>query len=103
MSARSPRGLRPPPAAPSFSAGSCSLPSPEGRLGVCAWALRGRGRKPRSARAKGASHEKDHIMTTPAKSEQDRVVIFDTTLREIGRASCREREKVEVYEGPRDE
>ena len=29
------------PAAPSFLAVSCSLPSPEGRLGVCAWALRG--------------------------------------------------------------
>lgn len=26
---------------PSFSAGSCCLSAPEGRLGACAWALRG--------------------------------------------------------------
>lgn len=34
--------MRPAAALPSFSAGSCFLSPPEGRLGVRAWALRGR-------------------------------------------------------------
>jgi 2-isopropylmalate synthase len=50
---------------------------------------------------KGTSHEKDHSMTTPAKSEQDRVVIFDTTLRDGEQcpgATMTHEEKLEVAE-----
>ena len=50
------------PALPSFSAGSCSLSPPEGRLGVCAWALRGstEATEPTSARTrKAGANEKD--------------------------------------------
>src|SRR5262249_18955904 len=58
--------------------------SPEGRLGVRAWALRGtRSQETPSARADGARMSRRiHLMTAPAKSEKDRVLIFDTTLRD---------------------
>jgi 2-isopropylmalate synthase len=49
----------------------------------------------------GANDEKDHLMTTPAKSEKDRVVIFDTTLRDGEQcpgATMTHDEKLEVAE-----
>src|SRR5258707_5907266 len=101
---------------PSFSAGSCCcLAPPEGRLGVCAWALRGP-LKPRNPRAPrpgrgGRKREGPSIMTPPAKSEpaksvpvkseKDRVVIFDTTLRDGEQcpgATMTFEEKLEVAE-----
>ena len=48
------------PGPPSFSAGCCFLPSPEGRPGVGAWALRGTERTPPCAR-KGRYDEKDPL------------------------------------------
>ena len=51
ISARSPGGLRPVPAAPSFSAGSCSLWSPEGRPGVLRLGTQGRPQARNPARA----------------------------------------------------
>src|SRR5687767_6668313 len=92
----------PGPAPPSFSAGSCSLPSPEGRLGTRAWALRGHRRtEPRSAPNRVPARKRIHIMSTPAKSEADRVVIFDTTLRDGEQcpgATMTHEEKLEVAE-----
>ena len=60
ISARSPGGLRPVPA-PSFSAGSCSLWSPEGRLGVLRLGTQGRpqARNPSERPSEGANDEKD--------------------------------------------
>src|SRR5215471_13643751 len=76
------RPLRPGSALPSFSAVSCSLSSPEGRLGACAWALRGfqAGSTPR-APAMGAGHEKEQTMSTQG-SDKDRGFIFDPPLRD---------------------
>src|SRR3984885_1271476 len=98
---------------PSFSAGSCCLAPPEGRLGVCAWALRGPLKPPEPTSALipsgGRKREGPSIMTTPAnsepvktapaKSEKDRVVIFDTTLRDGEQcpgATMTHEEKLEV-------
>src|SRR5215469_14034431 len=90
------------PAPSSFLAGSCSLSAPEGRPGICAWALRGRATEPKSAQpSAGADQEKDLSMTTPAQSEKDRVVIFDTTLRDGEQspgATMTHEEKLEVAE-----
>src|ERR1700691_3505359 len=99
------------PALPSFSAGSCCLSPPEGRLGVCAWALRGRlkATEPHERPdppSGGRKREGPKTMTTaaksvPAKSEKDRVVIFDTTLRDGEQcpgATMTHEEKLEVAE-----
>src|SRR5262245_64450097 len=104
ISARSPGGLRPVPAAPSFSAGSCSLWSPEGRPGVLRLGTQGRpqARNPRAPHESGRKRrEGPNIMSAPAKSEQDRVFIFDTTLRDGEQcpgATMTHEEKLEVAE-----
>src|SRR4029079_19824980 len=71
---------------PSVAAGSCCLSAPEGRLGACAWALRGFAEAPGTPERqhpKGeAQSERTISMSTSAKSDKDRVVIFDTTLRD---------------------
>src|SRR5512132_3034878 len=62
-------------------------------------------RQPESAPAAptewGANDQKDHVMNTPAKSAKDRVVIFDTTLRDGEQcpgATMTHEEKLEVAE-----
>ena len=48
---------------------------------------------------KGATTRRTNIMTAPVKSEQDRVVIFDTTLRDGEQcpgATMTHEEKLEV-------
>src|SRR5262249_42791679 len=67
---------------------------------IRAWALRGQEKEPRSA-GRRIDHEKDSTMTTPAKSEQDRVYIFDTSLRDGEQcpgATMTHEEKLEVAE-----
>src|SRR5262249_56249993 len=92
----------PVPAAPSFSAGSCSLWSPEGRPGVLRLGTQGRpqARNPRAPDESGRKRrEGPNIMTASAKSEQDRVFIFDTTLRDGEQcpgATMTHEEKLEV-------
>src|SRR6476646_1865632 len=79
----------------SFSAVSVSLAYPEGLMGVCAWALRGK--EPARTRLK----HKGPIPMTSEKSEADRVVIFDTTLRDGEQspgATMTHEEKLEVAE-----
>src|SRR5262249_19495772 len=57
--------------------------SPEGRPGVCAWALRGDGKgQARRRRQTAPPTRRTRIMTIAEKSEQNRVLIFDTTLRD---------------------
>src|SRR6185437_4021304 len=81
---------RPPPGAfwpgrvvPLFLGGSFFFLKPSGRHGGCAWALRGsvKHQEPQSA-SRGAKREGPISMSTQAKSDKDRVVIFDTTLRD---------------------
>src|SRR6516162_2609925 len=89
------------PGPPSFSSGCCFLPSPEGRPGVGAWALRGpKGHHP--APGTGAAMRRTRFMTTSTeKSEKDRVYIFDTTLRDGEQcpgATMTHEEKLEVAE-----
>src|SRR5207247_8466751 len=58
-------------------------------------------RAPKSPKATGASDQKDLPMTTSAKSEKDRVVIFDTTFRDGEQspgATMTHEEKLEVAE-----
>src|SRR4051812_9494187 len=90
------------PMLPSFSLGSCSLSAPEGRLGVRAWALRGFQTDRNPERPAGrASRRRTNSMTTQTKSEKDRVVIFDTTLRDGEQcpgATMTHEEKLEVAE-----
>src|SRR5262249_3190771 len=66
------------------SAGSCSLSSPEGRPGVLRLGTQGDRKHGTHERpVKGRKRrEGPNIMSAPAKSEQDRVFIFDTTLRD---------------------
>ena len=56
-----PGAVRPGRMLPSFSAGSCCLSAPEGRLGVCAWALRGfaEHQEPQSASDQSASAKRE--------------------------------------------
>ena len=58
-----PGAVRPGRMPPSFSAGSFCLSAPEGRLGACAWALRGstEHQEPQSAPQSGRKDEKDHF------------------------------------------
>src|SRR6478609_956184 len=71
---------------------------------VCAWALRGCARtpKPFSAHGCSATYPKGiFVMTTAKKSEKDRVIIFDTTLRDGEQcpgATMTFEEKLEVAE-----
>src|SRR3954453_3431920 len=106
MIARSLRGpKRPGRLSPSFW--TSFLSAPEGRLGACAWALRGVsnperpwGRIPITARDERSASEKEESMTT-IQSEKDRVVIFDTTLRDGEQcpgATMTHEEKLEVAE-----
>src|SRR4029078_13306325 len=75
--------LRPRP--PSFLAGFCFLSAPEGRLGGLRLGTQGfardhqtlQGLLNRRARPQGIQ-----TMTTANKSEKDRVIVFDTTLRD---------------------
>src|SRR5437588_436961 len=97
-----PRRFRLRPCPPCFSAG-CFLSAPEGRLGVCAWALRGCARRPGpfSASKSSAPATRNFQMTTVNKSDKDRVVIFDTTLRDGEQcpgATMSFEEKLEVAE-----
>src|SRR5262252_10514691 len=83
--ARSAGGLRSVPVPPLLLR-RCSLLAPEGRLGVFAWALRGFRDGTRERRA-GAIFAANFVegtipMTSQPRSEKDRVVIFDTTLRD---------------------
>src|SRR6516164_9629654 len=101
MTARSAGSRKACPGPPSFLAGSFCLRSPEGRPGVCAWALRGRQRTSPPAPAIGATDAKDPYMTIAEKSEQNRVLIFDTTLRDGEQcpgATMTHEEKLEVAE-----
>src|SRR5262249_20157875 len=104
ISARSPGGFRPVPAAPSFSAGSCSLSSPEGRPGVLRLGTQGRpqARNPRAPHASGRTRrEGPDNMSGPGKPERDRVFICDTTLRDGEQcpgATMTHEEKLEVAE-----
>src|SRR6266478_1850450 len=87
------------PMSPSFSAASFSLSAPEGRSGARAWALRGSSRRTPRAPWTGTTKEGSNSMSTP--SEKDRVVIFDTTLRDGEQspgATMTHEEKLEVAE-----
>src|SRR5262249_1548157 len=70
----------------------------------CAWALRGDRKHgtPASARYRGRKRREGlNIMSAPAKSEQDRVFILDTTLRDGEQcpgATMTHEEKLEVAE-----
>src|SRR6516165_3247088 len=90
------------PRSPSFSAGCSFLPSPEGRPGVGAWALRGDRKDTTPRPPAGAATRRTRFMTTAAeKSEKDRVYIFDTTLRDgeqFSGATMTHEEKLEVAE-----
>src|SRR6266568_7260436 len=92
---------RPPwprPRLPAFSASFC-LSAPEGRLGARAWALRGLAKTPRAPERRKRT-EGIFSMRTP-KSDKDRVLIFDTTLRDGEQspgATMTHEEKLEVAE-----
>src|SRR5262249_3147007 len=81
------------------------LPAPEGRLGARAWALRGAYEitgHSSAHRPSGAKSSKGNLIMAPAnKSEKDRVIIFDTTLRDGEQcpgATMTFEEKLEVAE-----
>src|ERR1700694_3298965 len=98
-----PKRFRLRPCPPCFLAGFCFLSAPEGRLGVCAWALRGCARSPDPFSASTAAHQIQGIfeMTNVNKSDKDRVIIFDTTLRDGEQcpgATMSFEEKLEVAE-----
>ena len=110
MSTRTDRAIlrgavRPRPRPPSFPGASFSLPAPEGRPGVLRQGTQGiEAMNPRSARTRAQNQEKDFPMTTPAQSDKDRVVIFDTTLRDGEQspgASMTLEEKLQVAEAAR--
>jgi 2-isopropylmalate synthase len=68
---------------PSFSAVCFFLAAPEGRLGAARLGTRGSDQaNPYERSRQGAFEKKDFSMTSQTKSEKDRVVIFDTTLRD---------------------
>src|SRR5215207_7527749 len=88
---------------PSFSLGCCSLSAPEGRLGVRAWALRGSPPEDRNPERLARRDRREGLcpMTIQTQSEKDRVVIFDTTLRDGEQspgATMTHDEKLEVAE-----
>src|SRR5437588_10281578 len=74
--------LRPRP--PSFLAGFCFLSAPEGRLGGLRLGTQGLRENIRTPSARKAALPPKGIlqMTTVNKSEKDRVIVFDTTLRD---------------------
>src|ERR1700730_10221950 len=69
---------------PCFLAGFCFLSAPEGRLGGLRLGTQGLREitRPPSARESSAPPTRNFPMTTVNKSDKDRVVIFDTTLRD---------------------
>src|SRR5215216_879096 len=86
---------------PSLSPGCCFLSAPEGRLGVRAWALRGATTDRNPERQRARAMTRTNPMTTQTPSEKDRVVIFDTTLRDGEQspgATMTHEEKLEVAE-----
>src|SRR5437016_3355404 len=106
MSAPSPGGRKPGPAPPSY-VGCCSLASPERRLGVSRLGTQGStgadGTHERlnNPKRRARATRRNLPMTTSAKSEKDRVVIFDTTLRDGEQspgATMTHEEKLEVAE-----
>src|SRR5260370_4941020 len=93
--------LRPCP--PCVSAGFCFLSAPEGRLGGLRLGTQGLREITRPLQRFKAAHHLQGIfeMTTVNKSEKDRVVIFDTTLRDGEQcpgATMTFEEKLEVAE-----
>src|SRR5665213_4577723 len=70
---------------------------------VCAWALRGyaRSKNPSRARTGSAPATRKSAMTNVTKSDKDRVIIFDTTLRDGEQcpgATMTFEEKIEIAE-----
>src|SRR5258707_8546548 len=98
-----PRRFRLRPCPPCFLAGCCFLSAPEGRLGGLRLGTQGLHEITRPFRAQRAAHHLQGIfeMTTVNKSDKDRVVIFDTTLRDGEQcpgATMTFEEKLEVAE-----
>src|SRR3979411_346539 len=93
--------LRPCP--PCLSAGFCFLSAPEGRLGglrLGTQGLRENTRNPFSAH-EGVRPKRNFPMTEVKKSEKDRVIVFDTTLRDGEQcpgATMTFEEKIEIAE-----
>src|SRR6202011_591148 len=87
---------------PCFLAGFCFLSAPEGRLGGLRLGTQGLREITRPLqRSKQRTTYKDFPMTTVNKSEKDRVIIFDTTLRDGEQcpgATMSFEEKIEVAE-----
>src|SRR5262245_42632507 len=98
------RGAQARPGGALILGGLLLLMVPEGRPGVLRLGTQGRpqARNPRAPHESGRKRrEGPNIMSAPAKSEQDRVFIFDTTLRDGEQcpgATMTHEEKLEVAE-----
>src|SRR6202051_235297 len=98
-----PRRFRLRPCPPCYLAGFCFLSAPEGRLGVSRLGTQGLREITRSLQRSKAAHQLQGIfsMATVKKSAKDRVIIFDTTLRDGEQcpgATMSFEEKLEVAE-----
>src|SRR3981189_1137067 len=85
LTPRAPLRFRLRPCPPCFLAGCCFLSAPEGRLGGLRLGTQGfaRDHQTPSALKKSSPPAKGiFAMTTVNKSDKDRVIIFDTTLRD---------------------